>query len=210
MSKNVYKDSAFGIGLFNHCYAADSYQGGPPTFKTDLALTGADADALKAEFDAAAKAAWDDFWASEAGQKIPAGKRKDWTQYAPYEEEVDDKSGEPTGRTIFKFRQNESIKLRDGTIKHVVIGIYDASGETEVKQEVNFGSTIRVRYSLRPFAATGLKLAGVRADFAMVQVKRMAEKSGGGGGFGAVDGYTADPDAEAAPKAGFGAADGDY
>lgn len=211
MAKQVYKDSAFGIAVYPHINEADSkFNPTAPTYKVDLRLKGEDAQRHKEEFDAAAQAAFDEFMADpEKGGKLKPKDKAEWKVFRPYEEETDDKGDPLPGDPIlFGFRQNKNIKLRDGTTKVVEIGIYDAEGN-EMHKLVRGGSEIRVRYALRPITMTSLKKVGVRADFAMVQVRKLSEGSTGGG-FGKVEGYVDDGEHEDQTEGGKPGEKGDY
>lgn len=127
----------------------------------------------------------------EVRSSLPAGEAKKWTLYNPVVPEEDPKTGDPTGRVVATFKQNKVIKFKDGTTKTVVIAVKDASGKKDVRKPVFGGSVVRVMFSMRPSKITTAKQAGVRLDFSAVQVKKLAERAGGG--FGAVeDGYHAD------------------
>lgn len=189
MAKTTYYDSPFGIAVYPHLNKPDAkFNPDRPLFKVDLKLDGEDAQRLKEKVDEAAQAAFDAFFETGEGKNMTAGERKKIEVYHPYTIE-EDSDGNPTGAILFEFRQNAQIKLRDGTVKDIVIGLYDAAG-TEMHKLVRGGSIIRVNYSMRPIPMKSLKKVGVRLDFGRVQVKKLAE--GNSGGFGAVDGYVDD------------------
>lgn len=215
VAKNKYYDSPFGLADHPHLNKADTkFNQDNPLFKVGLDVEGAEAEALAAKIDAASQAAFDAFFEDEGpngGAKLTPAERKKFTVYKPYER-LEDDNGEPTGVIRFDFKQNEKLRLNDGTTKKITIGLYDAAGN-EMDKLVRHGSEVRIRYSMRPIPMKSLKQVGVRLDFAMVQVRKLAE--GGAKGFGAVDGYVDDGE----PGGGFGdvssgsansAADGDY
>lgn len=205
MAKAHYFDSAFGTAVYPHILHADArFNADRPLFKVKLRLDGEDAQNLKARIDAGVKEAMDDFMENGDGAKMTPGERKKITAYYPYEEEEDD-AGEKTGSILFEFKQNTQIRLKDGTVKDIVIGIYDAAGKP-MHKEVGGGSIIRVNYSIRPIPMKSLKQVGVRLDFGRVQVKDWKEPRAAGGGFGAVDGY--EDDGEDQQDSGFGAVSG--
>ncbi len=195
MAKYVYQDSPFGIAQFPHLNRPDAkFNPDNPLYKTGLVLEGDTAEAMVVKVDAAADAAFEDYFNGNGeGAKLAPGLKKkaleDWKVYRPYERELDGETGEPTGRIVFDFKQNAHIKLRDGTVKDIQIGLYDAAGK-EMKALVRGGSEIRVNYSMRPITMTSLKKVGVRLDFSRVQVRKLSE--GNSGGFGAVEGYVDD------------------
>lgn len=201
MAKNVYQDSPFGIAVFPHLNKPDSkFNPDHPLFKVKLRLEGASAQALKEKVDAAADAAFADYFENGEGKMMTPAERKKLSVYRPYVEEEDDE-GHPTGAILFEFKQNATIKLKDGTVKTIEIGLYDAAGNP-MHKIVRGGSEIRVNYSMRPIPMKSLKQVGVRLDFGRVQVRKLAEGNGGGG-FGAVEGYVDDG------ADGFGSAGGD-
>ena len=209
MAKSKYYDSPFGVADHPHLNKPDSkFNPENPLFKSGLDVAGEEGGALAAKIDAAAQEAFDDFMENGDGKNLTPAERKKFSVYKPYEV-LEDDEGNPTGVIRFDFKQNARIRLKDGTTKAIQIGLYDAAGNEldPAKVIVRGGSVVRFRYSLRPIPMKSLKQVGVRLDFAMVQVKELA--SGGGMGFGAVDGYTAS-DEEAAPEGGFSAASGDY
>jgi hypothetical protein len=185
MAKTTYTDSPFGEGIHPHVNKADDkFNKEVPPFHVDLALEGDEAEAFKAKIDKATQDAFNDYMENGEGSKLSAGAKKKWGTYVPYEDE-EDKEGNPTGRTLFSFKQNSIIRTSDGK-KEIHIGIYDADGN-EVRNLVTHGSTIRVRYGFRAIVLKTNQQVGVRMDFSMVQIKELAEGHSGGG-FGKVDG----------------------
>lgn len=203
MAQKVYRDTVFGPAVHPHILTPDSkFSPDNPLFKTGLRLTGAEAQSLKTMVDAAAQEAYDEFMSRGDGANLTPGEKKKFTVYFPYEEE-EDEEGNKNGSIVFNFKQNQRIRLKDGTVKNIEIGIYDAAGKP-MKKEVGAGSIIRINYSMRPIPMKSLKQVGVRLDFSRIQVKEY--QAPGRGGFGAVDGgYEDDGHAD---EGGFGAADG--
>ncbi|CAE7866145.1 unnamed protein product, partial [Symbiodinium necroappetens] len=168
-------------------------------YSVDLILDGQDAAKLKAKIDGAAES-----YLNEHTDEMKPAQAKQWELYVPYNDELDEETGEPTGRTIFHFKQNAKIILKDGSTKIVKIEIRDA-GDNIINKQVFGGSEGRVLFSMRGIAVSSSKKAGVRLDFAKVQVTQLIQGSAGSRGFGAVEGgYVADGEDQ-----GFGGADGD-
>lgn len=183
MGKNYY-DSPFGIAVHPWINKPDTKFNEDGVYKAGLRLGGPEAIALKEKVDAQAEA-----YFNETTAEMTAGERKKWSLYVPYEVEEDDE-GNPTGFIVFDFKQNAKIRQKDGSTKDVVIGIKDARNN-DMHKPVFGGSELRIRYSFRGIKMASTKQAGIRLDFAMVQVRKLAQGSGGGG-FGVVDGYTED------------------
>lgn len=186
-----YQDSPFGTGIHIHVNKPDSkFKPDAPEFKVDLALDGEAALTFKDLVDAQCEAAFENFKETEQYAKMKPKDQRELKVYYPYEEEEDD-NGDKTGRIIFQFKQNARIKLRDGTFKEIKIGMYDAKGK-EFNKLIRSGSELRIKYSFRAIPMPQLKQVGIRMDFMGVQVRKLSQGGGSGGGFGAVDGYEDD------------------
>lgn len=174
-------------------------------YKVDLALDGADAEKLKAKIEGAAKQALNEHIA-----EMKPGQAQKWKLYLPYENEVDNETGEPTGRTLFHFKQNAKIKTKDGGVKDIAIEIRDSKDNT-VDVNIWAGTVGRIMFSMRPITIASTSKAGVRLDFAKVQIIKLQQGSGSSRGFGDADvddGFVASSE-----DAGFGEGDdngGDY
>lgn len=145
--------------------------------------SGQPAEDFAAFLDAQAQDAFDAYM-EEKG--IPQKDRKKWSVYVPYER-LEDDDGNPTGEIQFEFKQNATLKSRDGEEIKVKIALKD-SADNDLNKPIFGGSRLRFKYSPRAIVMTGLKQVGVRLDFAAVQVIELAEGKGGGGGFGAYEG----------------------
>lgn len=171
-------------------------------------MSGAKAQKFKEEVDAQSQAFFDEITA-----EMTPGERKKWSVYYPYEV-LEDAEGNPTGDIVFHFKQNATIKLRDGTTKQVKIGIQDSAGK-DMHKPLFSGTELRTMFAYRAIKMVSTKQAGARLDFSMVQVLKLGNGSGGKG-FGAVEGgYVDDGDDEGNEQTSGGAAssaavDGDY
>lgn len=207
-SKTTFYTSPFGEAIHPWINKPDTKFNEDGLFKLGLRLSGPEADKLKTAIDAAAEAAFDEMTA-----EMTPGERKKFSVYRPYAE-VEDDNGNPTGEIEFDFKQNAKIRLKDGTVKAIKIGIQDSRGK-DVSVQVWGGSILRVMYSMRPIKMAGLKQIGVRLDFSMVQVKKLGSGNSSRG-FGAVeDGWTADDEMAESESKGSNetssaAVDGDY
>lgn len=209
-SKTVYQPSPFGIGQHLWCNKADTKFNDAGVFKAPVLMSGAKAQKFKEEVDAEAQAYFE-----EITSEMTPAERKKWSIYYPYEE-LEDDDGNKTGDIVFHFKQNATIRLKDGTTKAVKIGIQDSAGK-DMHKPLFFGTELRVMFAYRGIKMVSTKQAGVRLDFSMVQVLKLG-KAGGGKGFGAVeggyvdDGDHPDEDGGEAQTSGSssGAVDGDY
>lgn len=166
-----------------------------PAFKCNLRLNGADAEALKAFLDPQVEASY-----AQAIKDNPK-KKKQIVKAYPYTAETDETGDVETGFTIFKFKQNATIKMKNGETVKVTIPLFDAKGKPLPANVVPYsGSVVKVSYSLRPYFMESTDKAGISLDLSAVQVLELVSSSGGTAdqyGFGSEDGYEAD-DAEAA------------
>lgn len=194
MTKTTYKESPFGEAsdfpwLNKPDTKFDATNGG--AYKTGLDISGPEAEALKEEVDAGAKAVFE-----RITGEMPKGEAKKWTIYSPCEE-LEDAEGNPTGVIRFYFKQNALIPLKSGEKKAIKVFIVDSAGK-DITKPVFAGTIIRVMYKMRDIKIASAKQAGVRLDFAGVQVKEF--KAAGRPQFGSVDGgYVDEPDDDAAP-----------
>ncbi len=160
-----------------------------PVFKAALAIDNDEAAPLIATLEGLVQQAF-----QEHVDDLKPTQRKQWTIYRPWEEEVDEETGEPTGRTILHTKQNSIIRSPKGE-KQITIGLRDAA-DKPMSADIWAGSTARLMFSTRPIVINSSRKAGIRLDLAMVQVKELSEGRSNKG-FGAVDGYT-EAEAEAA------------
>jgi hypothetical protein len=190
MSSGYYRPSPIGEAIHPWLTKPDTKFNPDGLFKTRLAVEGALAATMKEEITKASDEALQRHIETKEMKPVEAKK---WSAYYPFEDETDE-DGNPTGRTIFQFKQNAKIRLADGSEKKFVIGLRDSQDKV-VKKGVNIfdGTKLRVMYKPRDIVMTGLKQVGVRLDFSMVQIIELS-KGGGSKGFGAVDGggFTAD------------------
>lgn len=186
-----YQDTEFGIITgYPHVNSPDTKYAKEPgdgEYKLDLAIDGDEGAARYEKVKAASEQAFND-WINdpEKGGKVPKAKRDEFKVFCPAHPELDDATGDPTGRYIFQFRQNSRIKLHDGAFKQIELGLYNANAKASTAA-IWSGSEVRVNYSMRVIPMPGLKQVGVRLDFGRVQYRKL-NKGSGGGGFGAVEG----------------------
>lgn len=186
-----YKQSPIGIG--RHCWInrPDIKYNADGLYHHELVLEGEEAVAFKALIDAEVDRAHAE---EVVTNNLKPAEVKKWGKYYPYE--VEELEGAPTGKIIFKFKQNAIIKLRDGGTKPFVVGIRDSANKV-TDANVFGGCTMRTLYAPRNVKLATAKQFGVRLDFSMVQLIKPAPMSGGG--FDEVEGgYTEDAEGEQA------------
>jgi hypothetical protein len=131
------------------------------------------------KIEAAAKASL----AKQTDEMTP-GQAKKWSLQLPFEE-LEDEEGEKTGIVRFTFKQNAKIKTKDKGVKHIKIEVRDAADKI-IDASIWGGDKGRIMFTMRDIVITSAQRAGVRLDFAKVQ---LVEKGNGTSqGFGAVDG----------------------
>lgn len=191
-----------GPGEFVHAWItkADTEYNDEGLYHVKLAMeAGPKCDALKQLIDGYVEEAF----AQQTSEMKPAQAAK-WEKYTPYQPE-EDEEGNETGRTLFVFKQNKLIKLRSGEVKEVSIEVRDSKDKV-ITVPVFSGTTGRIMFKPRAIVMSGEKAAGVRLDFAKVQVIKLSQGGAGGMGFGEVEGgYEGNTDQQ-----GFGEQDGDY
>lgn len=179
------------IGELRHPWLnrADTKYNDDGLYHTDLIIGGKAAEDLAKKIEEAAKAAL-----AEHVQEMKPGEAKKWELYVPFERLEDDDTGEPTGDISFTFKQNAKIKSKKepSGFKEVKIELRD-SKDNVIDVNVWDGSEGRIMFTMRPIIMVSSKQAGVRLDFAKVQITKLVQGGGGGRGFGEVDeGYVAD------------------
>lgn len=210
MAARTYQMSPFGVAVHPWINKPDTKFNELGLYKVGLLLSGPEAIAFKEAIDRAAQEGFDTIMQEMADQSkaFTPGERKKWSLYVPYEEK-EDADGNKTGDIEFDFKQNAKIKLRDGSTKDVTIAIKDANN-SDMHKPVFGGSVLRTMFAFRPIKMTSSKQAGVRLDFAAVQVRQLGTGAGGGFNFGVVEGgYTEDQE-DQEHAAAEGAAAGDY
>jgi hypothetical protein len=154
-----------------------------PVYKADVAIDAAEADVLVDKLEGLTQEAF-----ANHIDDMPPAKAKQWTIYRPWEDEVDEETGEPTGRIVFRTKQNSVLKTLSGETKEIKVGIRSAA-DKPMSASVWAGSIARLMFSTRPIEMSSSKQFGLRLDLAMVQVRELAEGRRGLS-FGAVEGYT--------------------
>lgn len=114
-----------------------------------------------------------DGWAQEAfdheTKSLKPGRKKQISVTPPYTMELDDETGDETGRVLFKFKTKAFFTTKTGRQISLAPGIFDAKG-TKIKDpdfEVGNGSIVRVSFETRSYcmkdgAGISRKLKGVQ------------------------------------------------
>jgi hypothetical protein len=182
-----YEFSPIGTAVHPWLTKADTKYNEGGLFKVDLGLGPDAAEKFKEHIQPQA-----DYALQEHTKDMKPADAKKWSVFYPWSDEEDD-DGKPTGEVLFKFRQNKTLKLKDGTEKIVTIGVVDAKTKP-VKKPVYGGSELRVMYSMRKVVVASTKMVGIRLDFSSVQVIKLT--SSAAPGFGEVEGGYSEDDQE--------------
>ena len=183
--KNNYKRIVSGIGVSQYAWITqpDTRFDEVGHYKTNLILSGQEADELKAAIDAEIKN-------SVALAKEKAKGKNIKMANPPYEDDVDD-NGEPTGSTIFKFKTKAQLTTKDGKIIPNRVAIFDSKGTPMTDCNIWSGSEMKVSAELVPYY-TAMVGAGVSMRLRAVQITKLVEGGNGnakGYGFGEEEGY---------------------
>lgn len=188
------------VGEFRHPWfnRPDTKFNADGLYHSDHIVSGKAAEDLASKIEQSAQAAL-----AEHVQEMKPGEAKKWSLYVPFER-LEDDEGSPTGEIAFTYKQNAKIpsKKEPSGYKEVKIELRD-SKDNVIDVSVWDGSEGRIMFTMRPIVMVSTKQAGVRLDFAKVQITKLKQGGGGGRGFGEVeDGFVADE-----KERGFGDAD---
>ena len=143
--KNNYTKVVTGVGVSQYAWLTQ-----PDTrfdeighYKTNLILSGQDADTLKAAIN-------EELTKSVALAKEKAKGKNIKTAAAPYEDDTND-DGEATGSTVFKFKTKAQITTKDGKLIPNRVAIFDSKGTPMTDCNVWSGSEMKVSAELVPY-----------------------------------------------------------
>ena len=197
--KKIMAKTPVGTAIYPHLLELDSYQlkeHGKKEYNTNLRLSPSpERDELQALVDSTAKQAYDDIVAElNEGDGKAKKLAKEFEIHTPYEYAVDDQ-GDDTDDIVFKFKCAAGGTDKQGNDWDKELPVFDSLGQPvkgDARKAMRLwgGSRISVAAQLIPFAAKGLKKAGVSLRLQAVQV---IEAKGGGDnadafGFGVVEG----------------------
>ena len=183
--KNNHERIETGIGVSQYAYltSPDTRFDEVGHYKTNLIMSGEDAENLKQKIDAAIQK-------SIALAKEKAKGKNIKTAAAPYEDDTND-DGEATGSTVFKFKTKAQITTKDGKLIPNRVAIFDSKGTPMTDCNVWSGSEMKVSAELVPYY-TAMVGAGVSMRLRAVQITKLVEGGSGnakGYGFGEEEGY---------------------
>lgn len=183
--KNNYTKIVSGVGVSQYAWLTqpDTRFDEVGHFKTNLILSGQEADTLKGAIN-------EELTKSVALAKEKAKGKNIKTAPTPFEDEVDD-NGELTGSTVFKFKTKAQITTKDGKIIPNKVAIFDSKGTPMTDCNVWSGSEMKVSAELVPYY-TAMVGAGVSLRLRAVQITKLVEGGNGnakGYGFGEEEGY---------------------
>jgi len=197
--KKIMAKTPVGTAIYPHLLNVDDYQlkeHGKREFNTGLRLSPSpERDTLVELIDSTGKVAFDEIIAElEDGDGKAKKLAKEFEQHSPYAFAVDDE-GDDTDDIIFKFKCLGGGTDKQGKDWEKDLPVFDSLGQPvkgESRQNMRLwgGSRISVACQLIPFAAKGLKKAGVSLRLQAVQVIEAAggDSDGSGYGFGVVEG----------------------
>ena len=126
--------------------------------------------------------------------KAAAAQKAKWlTPYKPYRVEVNEETGEETGRVLWTFtRKASGVSQRTGKPWSANVMLWDGRGNAMDKSiEIWSGSTGRVRFKMQPYGQTPESGVSVRFNLMAAQIITLRSGSTGGGSF---EGFEADED----------------
>ena len=202
--KKIMAKTPVGTAIYPHLLTVDDYQlkeHGKREFNTSLRLApSAERDTFQALIDSTAEQAYDAIVA-ELGDGDGKAKKlaKEFEVHTPYAYAVDDE-GDDTDDIVFKFKCLGGGTDKQGKDWEKELPVFDSLGQPimgEARKSMRLwgGSRISVACQLIPFAAKGLKKAGVSLRLQAVQVveAKGGDDNGAGFGFGVIEGgYKAD------------------
>jgi hypothetical protein len=144
-----------------------------PKYKVDL-IYDDEPQALIKQIDEAIATA-----EAEAKQKAAAKKGRKVTPSAaaePYFPEIDEE-GEETGRTVLRFGAKSEYKDKNGKIKPIRIGLFDAKKQP-MTETIGPGSTLKVAFKIIPWVNPKLEY-GASLRMQAVQVIELSTFGGG-------------------------------
>lgn len=173
-------------------------------YSVKLAIDRAAAEPMCKKLDALL----DQVWAYYAERK-PVASMKRMTKRAPYEDELDEKTGEPTGRVVLNVKEVASRVDAKGRPTTFAPKLYDVKGN-EVKRVPNVGrgTTMKVGFNARGYLAEAQKEIGVTLRLRAAQILRLVEYAGSDFQFSEEDGDFEDTSSSTENESGF-VAEGD-
>lgn len=170
-------------------------------YNLDVAFDAATAEPMQAAFKAAAEAAKKMYLDKETDPKKKAVLNK-LELHVPGVEELGE-DGNPTGRIVFKFKQDAIITPKDKSKQpfEIKIGIFDGKNAPIPSTVlVGKGTELKVAYEIIPFAMAATKKVGVKLRLKAVQIIKLVKY--GGSGNASDFGFESDDSAESyAPDA---------
>ena len=188
MSTKKFQTTPRGTAKYCHLVKPSTKFNPEGVYSVSLLLEGEEASDLIDKIEAAIQANLDEIRKELKNPRKPI-KEND----RPYKDD-EDKDGNPTGKTLFTFKQKASATAKDGTKLTFRPAIYDSRGTVIHPKDIGFGSVVRVGFEIAPYynASTG---AGVQLRLRGVQIIELCtgELTAEALGFGIEeDGYVAD------------------
>lgn len=195
-------NSPKGSVLFPHVigvdYGTDKYPDTKGSFNVTLALEPEDAERMRsmlAPTVAEARTFTDESFAKLKPQA--KAKFKEPTFNEPGTDEYD-KEGNPTGRSLFRFKTTAFFEKRDGSRVQRKVQLFDSMLQpVRLTDELGYGSVVKVAFFPAPYFVDGQGAGGVSLYLNAIQIielRKTGERSASDYGFGEEDGFTGDCD----------------
>lgn len=146
-------------------------------FKTDLALPSDDEATKKLKRDI--EKVYDEVL--DKAKKASRGKKVK-TNDLPFYDELDEE-GEPTGRTIFKFKRPAGGTRKDGSKWKVNIALFDKRNKT-MNDPIWTGSKIQVNFFVKPYETPAVGVSNNISAVRVLDLVNGSNRSADSYGFG--------------------------
>ena len=188
MSSNKIITTPRGVAKFCHLVKPSTKFNPEGVYSLSLLLEGEEASALIDKIEEAIQANLD-----EIRKELKNPRKQIKENDRPYKDD-EDKDGNPTGKTLFVFKQKASATAKDGTKLTFKPALYDSRGNVIHPKDIGFGSVVRAAFEIVPYCNPSSG-AGVQLRLRGVQIieLRTGELTAEALGFGIEeDGYVAD------------------
>ena len=162
MTERKIRTTPRGTAKFCHLVKPSTKFDPEGVYTVSLQLEGQEAADLIAVIDEAIEANLEEI------RKDPKNARKKIKENDPPYKDDEDKDGNPTGKTLFTFKQKATATAKDGTKLTFKPVIYDSRKNIIHPKDIGFGSVVRVAYECIPYynpstgAGVTLRIRGIQ------------------------------------------------